>query len=288
MKGIILAGGSGTRLHPLTSLYNKQLLPVYDKPMIYYPLSTLILMGIKDILIISSPNQIDNYQHLLQFSGQIGLNISFKIQEAPNGLAEAFILGKDFISDDSVALILGDNIFYGKLDLFRDAVHQHQDNGAIIFGYYVNDPERYGVVAFDASKNVVSIEEKPQEPKSHYAVPGLYIYDNTVVDIAQRIEPSARGELEITDVNMAYLRKNALTVQLLGRGVAWLDTGTPKSMMEASNFIAALEQRQGLKIGSPEESAYFSGMVDKSGLTKLLESYPKSEYRAYLERMLNE
>ena len=265
MKGIILAGGAGTRLYPLTTIYNKQLLPIYDKPMIHYPLSTLILMGIRDILLISSPEQIPHYRKLLEPAEKFGLNISYTEQTAPNGLAEAFILGADFIGSDPVTLILGDNIFYGKFDLFRTAMKNLQENsGAHIFGYYVNDPERYGVIEFDENGKAISLEEKPKSPKSNYAIPGLYIYDNSVIEIARNVKPSWRNELEITDVNMEYLRREKLTVTKLGRGVAWLDTGTPKSMLDAANFIASLEQRQGLKIGSIEEASLISGFVSKN------------------------
>jgi glucose-1-phosphate thymidylyltransferase len=287
MKGIILAGGAGTRLYPLTSLYNKQLLPIHDKPMIYYPLSTLILMGINEILIISSPEQVPNYKFLFRDIEKLGVHLEYKVQDAPNGLAEAFILGAEFVGADGVTLILGDNIFYGKLDLFRNALEAHGE-GAHIFGYYVNDPERYGVVDFDEGGNALSIEEKPAKPKSNYAVPGLYIYDNSVLEVAANIKPSARGELEITDVNRYYLEKNKLKVTRLGRGVAWLDTGTPSSMLEAANFIASLEHRQGLKIGSIEEAALFSGFIDRDGLKKVIASYPKCDYRTYLERILED
>jgi glucose-1-phosphate thymidylyltransferase len=288
MKGIILAGGAGTRLYPLTTLYNKQLLPVYNLPMIYYPLSTLILMGIHEILLISSPDQIPHYRQLLKHAERLGLRFHYAAQEKPNGLAEAFIIGAQFIANDSVTLILGDNIFYGKLDLFRQAIGEHRDSGARIFGYYVNDPQRYGVVEFDAEGKAISIEEKPENPKSHYAVPGLYIYDNEVVAIARQVQPSWRGELEITDVNRAYMNAGNLTVSKLGRGVAWLDTGTPKSMLEAANFIASLEQRQGLKIGALEESALRSRAIKAHDLAAVVDEYPRGDYRTYLEKVIAE
>lgn len=288
MKGIILAGGAGTRLYPLTTLYNKQLLPIYDKPMIYYPLSTLILMGIRDILLISSPEQIPHYKNLLENAESYGVEIQYAEQAAPNGLAEAFLIGESFIGNDSVTLILGDNIFYGKLDLFRQAVIQHGSSGAHIFGYYVNDPARYGVIEFDSSGKAISLEEKPQKPKSNYAIPGLYLYDNDVVKIAKTIKPSPRGELEITDVNRFYLQKESLTVTRLGRGVAWLDTGTPKSMLEAANFIASLDHRQGLKIGSLEEAAMISGFIDVDKLDIIVNSYPNCDYKTYLQKVVEE
>ena len=287
MKGIILAGGAGTRLYPLTTIYNKQLLAIYDKPMIYYPLSTLIMMGISEILIISSPEQIPNYKNLFKNSDKLGLKISYIEQIAPNGLAEAFLLGEEFIGDSDVTLILGDNIFYGKTDLFHTALHEHK-KGAQIFGYYVNDPERYGVIEFDKNGQAISLEEKPESPKSNYAVPGLYIYDNTVVDLAKSIKPSARGELEITDLNRVYMNKDLLKVTKLGRGVAWLDTGTPSSMLEAANFIASLDHRQGLKIGSIEEAALIAGFISVFDLDKVTENYPNCDYKQYLKRIIAE
>lgn len=288
MKGIILAGGAGTRLYPLTTLYNKQLLPIYDKPMIYYPLSTLILMGIRDILLISSPEQIPHYKTLLENAHKYGVEIQYAEQAAPNGLAEAFLIGESFIGNDSVTLILGDNIFYGKLDLFRQAVTEHGSSGAHIFGYYVNDPARYGVIEFNSSGKAISLEEKPQKPKSNYAIPGLYLYDNDVIRVAKTIKPSPRGELEITDVNRFYLENKTLTVTRLGRGVAWLDTGTPKSMLEAANFIASLDHRQGLKIGSLEEAAMISGFIDVDELDKIVASYPNCDYKTYLRKVVED
>ena len=282
MKGIILAGGAGTRLYPATKVVCKQLLPVYDKPMIYYPLSTLMLAGIKDILIISTPQDTLRFEELLGNGKSIGLNLEYKIQEAPNGLAEAFILGKDFIGDDSVCLILGDNIFYGHnfSSLLKEAAEQK--SGATVFGYWVKDPERYGVVEFDNDGSAVSIEEKPETPKSNYAVVGLYFYDNRVVDIADRIEPSARGELEITTVNNEYLKMDELKVQLMGRGYAWLDTGTHDSLADATNYVRTIEERQGLKIACVEEIAYRMGFIDKAQLNKLAEEQKKSTYGQYL------
>ncbi|MEM1217342.1 MAG: glucose-1-phosphate thymidylyltransferase RfbA [Bacteroidota bacterium] len=285
MKGIILAGGLGTRLYPLTLAVSKQLMPVYDKPMIYYPLSTLISAGIRDILIISTPYDLPNFQKLLKDGSEIGCNFSYIAQHEPNGLAQAFVLGEEFIGDDSVALILGDNIFYGAglQQLLQDSV---DPAGGVIFAYQVADPERYGVVEFDAGFNALSIEEKPQNPKSDYAVPGLYFYNNDVVDIAKNLEPSARGEYEITDVNKTYLNRSQLKVGVLGRGVAWLDTGTHKSLMQAGQFIEVIEDRQGLKIGCIEEAAWEQGFIDHAQLEMLGNKYIKSGYGQYLLNLL--
>ena len=286
MKGIILAGGAGTRLYPATRVVCKQLLPVYDKPMIYYPLSTLMLAGIRDILIISTPQDTPRFEELLGDGESVGLNLQYKVQDAPNGLAEAFILGEEFIGDDSVCLILGDNIFYGHdfTKLLKEA--SMQKSGATVFGYWVRDPERYGVVEFDDSGKAVSIEEKPSAPRSNYAVVGLYFYDNRVVDIAHRIEPSARGELEITTVNNEYLKLDELNVQLMGRGYAWLDTGTHDSLVDATNYVKTIEDRQGLKIACIEEIAYRMGFIDKTRLIKLAEQQSKSAYGQYLLSIL--
>lgn len=277
MKGIVLAGGSGTRLHPLTISVSKQLMPVYDKPMIYYPISTLISAGINEILIISTPQDQHLFKKLLGDGSQIGCNFQYEVQENPNGLAEAFLIGEKFIGKDSVALILGDNIFYGT-GLSNLLQSNTNPNGGIIYAYYVNDPERYGVVDFDDSQKVLSIEEKPKHPKSNFAVPGIYFYDNSVIDKAKNIRPSKRGELEITDINKAYLEENKLSVSILDRGIAWLDTGTIKSLMKASNFVEIIEERQGLKIGSIEEAAFRSGFINKSQLKKLAEPLLKSGY----------
>ena len=287
MKGIILAGGAGTRLYPLTKSISKQIVPIYDKPMIYYPLSTLMLAGIQEILIISSPEHIGLYKELLEDGSQLGLKISYEIQPHPGGLAQAFLIGKDFIGDDNVCLVLGDNIFYGHglPNMLKNAAKLQQ--GAVIFGYYVNDPERYGVVQFDDNKKVVSIEEKPQKPKSNFAVTGLYFYDNTVVEKAESIKPSARGELEITDLNNCYLAKNTLNVELLGRGIAWLDTGTHDSLLLASHYIYTIEKRQGLKIACIEEIAYKYGYISKEQLLRLAEPL-KNQYGEYLEKVANE
>ena len=288
MKGIILAGGSGTRLYPITRGISKQLIPVYDKPMIYYPLSTLMLSGIRDVLIISTPEYMPLFQKLLGDGSELGMNFSYKVQEQPNGLAEAFILGEDFIGNDSVCLILGDNIFYGAglSQLLQSAAAKSA--GATVFGYHVNDPERFGVVEFDANMHALSIEEKPKHPKSNYAVTGLYFYDNDVVDIAKNIQPSARGELEITDVNTEYLRNGKLDVKLMGRGYAWLDTGTHDAMLEASNFIATIEKRQNLKVASLEEIAYRMGYVDANQLYQLAQPLKKNDYGQYLLRLLDQ
>lgn len=286
MKGIILAGGSGSRLYPITKVYSKQLALIYDKPLIYYPLSILMLGGIKDILIISNEETIPFYQQLFNSGSQIGLNIRYKIQKAPNGIAEAFILGEEFIGDDSASLILGDNIFYGNLDFFYNALDLK--DGAVIFGYQVNDPQRYGIVEFDENGKAISIEEKPSNPKSHFAVPGLYIYDNNVIEISKNLKPSARGELEITDVNKKYLEAGQLRVEKIGRGVAWLDTGTPEALLQASNFFGVIEDRQGLKVACIEEIAYHKGFINREQFKSAIESIPKSMYREYLEKIYRE
>lgn len=286
MKGIILAGGSGSRLYPITKVYSKQLSLIYDKPLIYYPLSILMLGGIRDVLIISNEETIPLYQQLFNDGSQIGLNIQYKIQSAPNGIAEAFILGEEFIGKDNVTLILGDNIFYGNLDFFYDSLDLKE--GAVIFGYQVNDPQRYGIVEFDENGMAISIEEKPKKPKSHFAVPGLYVYDNKVVDISKNLKPSARGELEITDVNKLYLEQKQLKVEKIGRGVAWLDTGTPEALLQASNFFGVIEDRQGLKVACIEEIAFHKGFINKIQFKEVIESIPNSMYREYLEKIYKE
>lgn len=290
MKGIILAGGSGTRLYPSTKCICKQLLPIYDKPMIYYPLSVLMLAGIKDILIISTPQDLPRFSDLFGDGSDYGLNLQYAEQAQPNGLAEAFIIGDSFVGDDSVCLILGDNIFYGDglRKLLLNVRNEIDTNGgAYVFGYYVNDPERYGVAEFDKDGNVLSIEEKPAKPKSNYAVTGLYFYDNSVIDVAKNIKPSARGELEITDVNKKFLEKNQLKVENLGRGYAWLDTGTHDSLLEAAEFISVIEKRQGLKISCIEEIAFIQGWIDEQQLKSLAEPLMKNEYGKYLMKRVD-
>lgn len=286
IKGIILAGGSGSRLYPITKVYSKQLALIYDKPLIYYPLSILMLGGIKDVLIISNKETIPLYQQLFGDGSNIGMKFEYVIQPEPKGIAQAFILGEKFIGNDMSCLILGDNIFYGKLEFFYKALQA--EKGATVFGYKVNDPERYGIVDFDQSGKVLSIEEKPSKPKSHYAVPGLYIYDNRVIDISKNLKPSARGELEITDVNKAYLELGELRVEKIGRGVAWLDTGTPEALLAASNFFGVIEDRQGLKVACIEEIAFHRGFIDKKQFGKLIGEIPNSLYKEYLEKVLAE
>ena len=287
MRGIILAGGAGTRLFPLTLVASKQLMPVYDKPMIYYPLSTLMLMGIQEVLIISTAEDIPRFERLLGDGANLGMQFSYKIQAEPNGIAHAFLIGESFIQADPVTLILGDNLFYGHgyLDFLKGKLENF--SGATVFGYQVKDPERYGVVEFDEKGKVLSIEEKPKQPKTNYAVPGLYIYDNEVVSITKKMQPSARGELEITDVNKAYLERDNLHVELLGRGVAWLDTGTHKSLLDAGAFIETIESRQGLKVACLEEIAYSEEFISKEQFSKLIYEYPKNDYRDYLETILS-
>lgn len=286
MKGIILAGGSGTRLYPITKVYSKQLTIIYDKPLIYYPLSILMLGGIRDILIISNKETIPMYRQLFGDGTHLGITINYVLQDAPNGIAESFILGDSFIGDDGVTLILGDNIFYGHLDFFYHALKRQ--SGATIFGYRVHDPERYGVVEFDKSGKAISIEEKPKQPKSSFAVPGLYVYDNRVVEIAKSIKPSPRGELEITDVNNTYLHEGKLQVEKIGRGVAWLDTGTPEALLQASNFFGVIEDRQGLKVACIEEIAYLMKFINRSEFERAIDGIPRSAYRSYLEKILHE
>lgn len=286
MKGIILAGGSGTRLYPITKVYSKQLSLIYDKPLIYYPLSILMLAGIKEVLIISDADTIPLYRKLFNNGNQIGMSFSYAIQPAPNGIAEAFLIGDKFIGQDNVTLILGDNIFYGKLDFLYRAIERKE--GATVFGYQVNDPERYGVVEFDENGVAVSIEEKPKNPKSKYAVPGLYVYDNNVIDISKNLKPSNRNELEITDVNVNYMNRGQLHVEKIGRGVAWLDTGTPEALLQASNLFGVIEDRQGLKVACIEEIAYHRNFISEKEFENLISLIPKSNYRDYLIKVLNE
>ncbi len=287
MKGIILAGGAGTRLYPLTMVTSKQLLPIYDKPMIYYPLSTLMLAGIKDILIISTPDDTPRFEHLLGDGNQFGINLSYKVQPSPDGLAQAFLLGEKFIGSDTCAMVLGDNIFYGNgfSPLLRKAVADADSGKATVFGYYVQDPERFGVVEFDAEGNVVSVEEKPKQPKSNYAITGLYFYDQRVVELAKQVKPSARGELEITDLNRLYLEGGDLKVQLLGRGFAWLDTGTMDSLVDAADFVRMIEKRQGIKISAPEEIAYRNDWISREKLLESASRYGKSPYGEHLKQV---
>jgi len=287
-KGLILAGGSGTRLYPITQVVSKQLLPVYDKPMIYYPLTTLMLAGMRDILVISTPQDTSRFEQLLGDGHQWGMNISYAVQPSPDGLAQAFLIGREFIGDDNCALVLGDNIFYGHD--FRDQLcnADERESGATVFVYHVQDPERYGVAEFDAQGRVVSLEEKPKQPKSNYAVTGLYFYDNRVADIAADLKPSARGELEITDLNRRYMNDGLLNVEIMGRGMAWLDTGTHDSLIEASQFIATIEKRQGLKVACPEEIAYRMNYIDAEQVRRLADPLAKNNYGQYLLRMLDE
>lgn len=287
MKGIILAGGSGTRLYPLTMVTSKQLLPIYDKPMIYYPLSTLMLAGIRDILIISTPTDLPNFERLLGDGSHYGINLSYKVQPSPDGLAQAFTLGEDFIGDEPCAMVLGDNIFYGAGlgDHLKKAVEAAKNGQATVFGYYVNDPERFGIVEFDDNWRVISVEEKPKQPKSNYAITGLYFYDKRVVELAKQVKPSARGELEITDLNRMYLEDGTLNVQLLGRGYAWLDTGTMDTLVEAAEFVQVIEQRQGIMISAPEEIAYRHGWITREELLKSADTYGKSPYGEHLHRV---
>jgi glucose-1-phosphate thymidylyltransferase len=285
-KAILLAGGAGTRLYPITNIVCKQLLPVYDKPMICYPLATLMLGGIRDVLIISTPKDVPMLRDLLGDGSQLGIRLEYAVQPKPQGIAQAFLIGDQFIDGSGVALILGDNIFYGKLDFLRDALAV--ERGAYIFGYQVRDPERYGVVEFDSAGKAVSLEEKPQKPKSHFAVPGLYVYDDRVVEFCRALKPSARGELEITDLNLLYLRRGELNVKLLSRGMAWLDTGTQTSLLEAANYIATIEHRQGLKVACLEEVAFRMGFIGQAELAGTIDRLPKGEYRDYLRRVSEE
>lgn len=286
MKGIILAGGSGSRLYPITKVYSKQLTVIYDKPLIYYPLSVLMLSGIREVLIISNKETIPFYKQLFSDGSQLGIKIEYAIQDAPKGIAEAFIIGENFIKDESVILILGDNIFYGSMDFLYKGIKNNE--GATIFGYQVTDPERYGIVEFNKESKVISIEEKPQKPKSNYAVPGIYIYNNEVVEISKKLKPSDRGELEITDVNKEYLNKGNLRVEKIGRGIAWLDTGTPEALLQASNFFGVIEERQGLKVACIEEISFYMKYISKNQFESLIDSIPKSLYRSYLEKVLRE
>jgi glucose-1-phosphate thymidylyltransferase len=286
VKGIILAGGSGSRLYPITKVYSKQLTLIYDKPLIYYPLSILMLGGIKEILIISNEETIPLYRQLFGDGNQLGLKFEYVVQPEPKGIAEAFILGEEFIGGNSVCLVLGDNIFYGSLDFFYKSLQT--EKGATIFGYQVNDPERYGIVEFDNNGKAISIEEKPVKPKSHYAVPGLYVYDNKVVKFSKALTPSKRGELEITDINREYLNRGELSVEKIGRGIAWLDTGTPEALLAASNFFGVIEDRQGLKVACIEEIAYYRGLINKKQFATLIQSMPNSLYKEYLEKILKE
>ena len=290
MKGIVLAGGAGTRLYPLTMVTSKQLLPVYDKPMIYYPLSTLMLAGIRDILVISTPTDLPNFERLLGDGSQFGIHLSYKVQPSPDGLAQAFLLGEEFIGDDCCAMVLGDNIFYGSgfRARLKQAAADAQQGRASIFGYYVNDPERFGIVEFDENGKVISVEEKPQHPKSNYCITGLYFYDNRVVEMAKRVKPSWRGELEITDLNRFYLEDGTLNVQLLSRGYAWLDTGTMDSLVEAATFVQTVEQRQGIKISAPEEIAYKYGWITKEKLLESAARYGKSPYGQHLKNVADD
>ena len=287
MKGIILAGGSGTRLYPLTMVTSKQLLPIYDKPMIYYPLSTLMLAGIRDILIISTPTDLPNFERLLGDGSRYGVNLSYKVQPSPDGLAQAFTLGEEFIGDEPCAMVLGDNIFYGAglSERLKAAADAAQNGQATVFGYYVNDPERFGIVEFDTDGHVISVEEKPKKPKSNYAITGLYFYDKRVVELAKQVKPSARCELEITDLNRMYLEDGTLNVQLLGRGYAWLDTGTMDTLVEAAEFVQVIEQRQGIMISAPEEIAYRHGWITREELLKSADTYGKSPYGEHLHRV---
>jgi glucose-1-phosphate thymidylyltransferase len=285
-KGIILAGGSGTRLHPLTRIACKQLLPIYDKPMIYYPLSTLMLGGIREILLISTGRDLPMFRKLFADGSQFGLQIEYAEQPKPAGIAQAFLIGESFLQGDGAVLILGDNVFYGQLDFFREALEL--ETGGCVFAYPVSDPENYGVVEFDSEGRVLSIEEKPKHPKSHYVVPGLYIYDSKVVSICRALKPSRRGELEITDVNQEYLRRRELMVRVIGRGFAWLDTGSPERLLEAGEYVATIERRQGLKIACLEEIAWYMGFIDKQQLSRLAEQHPQTDYRRYLERIVTE
>jgi glucose-1-phosphate thymidylyltransferase len=287
MKGIILAGGAGTRLYPITQSISKQIIPIYDKPMIYYPLSVLMLAGIRNVLIISTPKDINLYKDLFQDGSQLGLSIEYAVQPSPDGLAQAFLIGEEFIGNEKVCLVLGDNIFYGYGLSGQLAQAADNDDGAVVFGYYVNDPERYGVVEFSTDGKAISLEEKPENPKSNYAVTGLYFYSNDVIEKAKQLKPSERGELEITDLNKLYLRENRLKVELMGRGMAWLDTGTHESLMQASNFIAIIEQRQGLKIACLEEIAYKKGWINKEQLEKLAYPLRNNQYGIYLLKLID-